>query len=208
MQWVSILAMMAALSGSEASPPVVLFLGDSLTDGYNVPRHRAHPALIEERLRASGFSHRVLNAGISGDTSADGLRRLDRLLREPPDVLVISLGANDGLRDLPPAELENNLSEMIRRTRAARPDIKILLTGMKMSPFKDSRYARTFDDVHPRVARQFGVPLMPFLLEGVVDHPGFVEADGLHPTADGQRAIAENLWPHLRPLLTPPPPSH
>ena len=182
-----------------AAERVVAILGDSLTAGLGVAHEEAYPALLEARLRREGYAYRVVNAGVSGDTSAGGLRRVDWVLRTRPDVVVVALGANDGLRGLPVEALRDNLEAIVRRLRAA--GARVLLAGMRVPPNYGDAYARAFAAVFPDVARRTGVPLVPFLLDGVAGQARLNQADGIHPTAEGHRLMAERLWPYLRPLL-------
>jgi len=177
----------------------IVALGDSLTAGLGVGVEEAYPALLEARLRREGFDYRVVNAGVSGDTSAGGLRRLDWALKLKPQVLIVALGANDGLRGQPPATLRANLTQIVERARGA--GARVLLAGMRVPPNYGDEYARAFAAVYASVARATGVPIAPFLLDGVAGDPRLNQADGIHPTAEGQRVIAEHLWPDLRPLL-------
>ena len=180
----------------------LVFLGDSLTAGLGLDEADAHPAVLEDLLLAAGYDVRVVNAGVSGDTTAGGLRRLDWLLRQEPDVLVISLGANDGLRALPIEDSEANLRAIVRRAREA--GVRVLLTGMRVPPNYGPDYAERFAALFPRLADELDVPLVDFLLEGVGGMPELNQADGIHPTAEGQRRVAENLLPALRALLDQP----
>ena len=195
---VSVLVASAA-SATPRADHVIVALGDSLTAGLGVGVEEAYPALLEARLRREGFDYRVVNAGVSGDTSAGGLRRLDWALKLKPQVLIVALGANDGLRGQPPATLRANLTQIVERARGA--GARVLLAGMRVPPNYGDEYARAFAAVYASVARATGVPLAPFLLDGVAGDPRLNQADGIHPTAEGQRVIAEHLWPHLRPLL-------
>jgi len=195
---VSVLVASAA-SATPRADHVIVALGDSLTAGLGVGVEEAYPALLEARLRREGFDYRVVNAGVSGDTSAGGLRRLDWALKLKPQVLIVALGANDGLRGQPPAALRANLTQIVERARGA--GARVLLAGMRVPPNYGDEYARAFAAVYTSVARATGVPLAPFLLDGVAGDPRLNQADGIHPTAEGQRVIAEHLWPHLRPLL-------
>ena len=178
---------------------VVVALGDSLTAGLGVAPEEAYPALLEARLRREGFDYRVVNAGVSGDTSAGGLRRIDWALKLRPDVVIVALGANDGLRGQPPEALRDNLTRIVERAKVS--GARVLLAGMRVPPNYGDEYARAFAAVYPQVARATGAPLAPFLLDGVAGDARLNQADGLHPTAEGQRVIAERLWPHLKPLL-------
>ncbi|MEE8526407.1 MAG: arylesterase [Thermoanaerobaculia bacterium] len=177
---------------------LVVFLGDSLTAGYGLEEEQAHPALIEERLLAEGWPVRVVNAGVSGDTTAGGLSRLDWLLRQRPDILVVSLGANDGLRGLPLSSSEENLRRIVEGAHDA--GVRVLLTGMLMPP-NYGPYADDFAAIYPRLAEELETPLVPFLLDRVADRPDLILADGIHPNAEGQAVLAETVLPHLRPLV-------
>lgn len=182
-----------------AAERVVVALGDSLTAGQGVAPDEAYPAVLEARLRREGYLYRVVNAGVSGDTSAGGLRRVEWMLRARPDVVIVALGANDGLRGLSVDALRDNLEAIVTRLRAS--GARVLLAGMRVPPNYGDDYARAFAAVFPAVARRTGVPLAPFLLDGVAGDTRLNQPDGIHPTAEGQRVVADRLWPHLRPLL-------
>lgn len=179
---------------------VVVALGDSLTAGLGVAPDEAWPALIEARLRREGYPYRVVNAGVSGDTTAGGLRRVDWVLKNRPEVAVVALGANDGLRGLGTETMESNLVAIVDRLRGA--GARVLVAGMQVPPNYGAAYTRAFSGVFPDVARRTGSALMPFLLDGVAADPRLNLPDGIHPNAAGHRAIAEHLWPHLVALLT------
>ncbi|MCA9503992.1 MAG: arylesterase [Myxococcales bacterium] len=185
----------------EDTRPVVLFLGTSLTAGYGLPESEAFPARIQARIDAAGLDYRVVNAGVSGDTSAGGLRRLDWLLRLPVAVLVLELGANDMLRGQGVDALRANLEAIVDRTRAAHPDARIVIAGMRAAPNLGPDYARAFDAVYPELAERAGAALVPFLLEDVAARRELNQADGIHPTADGHARIAERIWQTLEPVL-------
>jgi acyl-CoA thioesterase I len=180
-------------------PPTVLFLGDSLTAGLGLSEDEAYPARIAAALDQRGIAARVVNAGVSGDTTAGGLSRLGWLLRQRPAVVVVALGANDGLRGLPVEQTEANLRRIIEECR--RHGARVLLTGMRLPPNYGGDYVRRFEAIFPRLARELGVPLEPFLLEGVAADPDLNQADGLHPDAEGQRRVAEHLLPYLLDVL-------
>jgi acyl-CoA thioesterase I len=186
-----------------ASVPLVIFLGDSLTAGLGLPADQAYPALLERQLRADGLPVRVLNAGVSGDTSAGGLRRLRWLLAQHPAVVVVGLGANDGLRGTAVPEIESNLSQIVAAAR--RSGARVLLLGMQMPPNYGPDYTAAFAAVYPRVADVLRVPLVPFMLAGVGGIPELNQADGIHPTAAGQIKVAANVKPYLEDLLRRPP---
>ena len=182
--------------GDEA---LVVFLGDSLTAGYELAEREAFPALVEARLREGGRAVRVVNAGVSGDTTAGGLARLDWLLGQETDVLVVGLGANDGLRGVPLESSEANLRGILERAQAE--GVRVLLAGMLIPPNYGPDYTGRFAAIYPRLADELGVPLIPFLLEGVAARPELNLPDGIHPNAEGQRRVAETVLRYLEPIL-------
>ncbi len=178
--------------------PTVVFLGTSLTAGLGLERDADRwPSVLAEMADSAGRPFRLVNAGVSGETSAGGLRRLDWILREPVDVLVLELGANDGLRGQSPEALASNLTEIVRRTRARHPRARIVLAGMEAPPNLGTAYTATFRAVFPAVADAEDVALIPFLLDGVAGVPELNQDDRIHPTAEGHRRIAANAWPTL-----------
>lgn len=179
--------------------PRVVFLGDSLTAGYGVDADQAFPALIAEALSREGTPIDVVNAGQSGDTTAGGLRRVEWVLRQKPDVIVVGLGGNDGLRGQDVASSEQNLREIVTKSRGAGADV--LLLGMLIPPNYGPEYTSTFGEVYPRIARELNVPLVPFLLEGVGGDANLNQRDGIHPTAEGHERVAQNVLPTLREIL-------
>lgn len=181
------------------SEPLVIFLGDSLTAGLGLAENQAYPALLDRKLDEAGNPVRVLNAGVSGDTTAGGLSRLDWLLSQKPDVVVVGLGANDGLRALPVEETEKNLREIVRRTKAA--GARVLLLGMQIPPNYGPDYTKAFADMYPRIAEDLDVPLVPFLLEKVGGVRELNLEDGIHPNAQGQEIVAANVLPYLAELV-------
>ena len=194
-----VLALAAATAHAE---PVIVALGDSITAGLGVAADEAYPALLEARLRRDGYAYRVVNAGVSGDTTAGGLRRVDWVLRAQPEIVILALGANDGLRGQSPKTTRANLEAIVARLTAA--GARVLLAGMRMPPNYGEEFTRQFEAVFPAVARRANVALVPFLLDGVAADPTLNQADGLHPNAAGHRVIADRLWPRLRPLLKKP----
>ncbi|HVS65185.1 MAG TPA: arylesterase [Thermoanaerobaculia bacterium] len=181
--------------------PAVVFLGDSLTAGHGLAAEEAYPSLIQQRLEEQGLPFRVVNAGVSGDTSAGGASRIDWLLRRPVAVLFLALGANDGLRGLPLGQTEEFLDDILSRTRDEYPNADLVVAGMMMPPNLGLEYTADFQELFPRVAARHDATLLPFLLEGVAADPALNQADGIHPTADGQRLIAEHVWQVLEPIL-------
>ncbi|HEX4965867.1 MAG TPA: arylesterase [Thermoanaerobaculia bacterium] len=175
--------------------PVVVFLGDSLTAGLGLNEDQAYPAVLGRKLADEGHPVRVINAGVSGDTTAGGLSRLDWLLKQRPDVVVVGLGGNDGLRGLPVDEMDQNLREIVRRSQAA--GARVLLLGLRLPPNYGPDYTARFAALYPKIAQDLNVPLVPFMLEGVGGITTLNQADGVHPTAAGQEIVARNVLPYL-----------
>ena len=196
------LALTAGALAADAAHTVVFF-GDSLTAGYGLddPRSQAYPALIQEKIDAAHLPWRVVNAGLSGETTAAGLRRVDWILRQPVDVFVLALGANDGLRGIDPSVSTKNLQGIIDRVRAKYPDAKIVLAGMQLPPTLGEEYGRAFAAIYPPLAEKNHLVLIPFLLANVGGHMDLNQPDNIHPTAAGAAVVAETVWQALRPLL-------
>ncbi len=180
-----------------AARPVVLFFGTSLTAGLGVEPDQAFPAIIQQKLDSARLDYEVVNAGESGATSAGGVRRIDWFLRLPLAVLVLELGANDGLRGQDVSALRANLQTIIDRSRARHPDLRIVIAGMEAPPNLGREYTGAFRRVFEELSEQNGVRRIPFLLDGVAGYPELNQADGIHPTAEGHHAIAETVWPVL-----------
>lgn len=181
----------------------ILVWGDSLSAGYGLPLDKAWPSLLAQKLSTEGYRHAVSNASISGETTAGGLARLpEALARSKPSVVVIELGANDGLRGLPVKAMRHNLDAMIRLATAA--GARVLLVGMRMPPNFGPIYTQKFQQTYADLAAEHHIGLVPFMMEGFADRPELFQADNLHPTADAQPRILANLWPALRPLLKNP----
>jgi acyl-CoA thioesterase-1 len=192
-----------ALRGAGAPSRTIVFFGDSLTAGYGLPNPsaEAYPALIQEKLNAAGLPWHVVNAGLSGETTAGGLRRVDWILRQPVDLFVLALGANDGLRGVSPELSRANLQQILDRVRAKYPKAQLVVAGVQMPTTMGSDYARAFQAMFPAVAEQSRATLVPSLLEGVAGRPELNQDDLIHPTARGHGMIAETLWNVLRHLL-------
>lgn len=180
----------------------IIFFGDSITAGYGLDNpDDAFPGLIAARIEAAGLPFRVVNAGLSGETSAGGLRRVDWILRQPCDVFVLALGGNDGLRGLDPAEIQRNLTAILAKVRANNPDVALVVAGMQIFPSMGEDYRVAYRAAFPAVAEATGATLIPFLLEGVGGNPRLNQADGIHPTPEGHRIVAETAWSVIRPVL-------
>jgi acyl-CoA thioesterase I len=198
--WVVLLGCLVALAPA-AEPKTIIFFGDSITAGYGLDPDEAFPALIQRKLDESGRSWRVVNAGLSGETTAGGLRRLDWILRQPVDIFVIELGGNDGLRGIAPGASRANLQAMMERIRTKYPNAVLVLAGMQLPTNLGPDYTREFAALYPELAQANHAVLIPFLLEGVGGIPALNQADGIHPTAEGHCMIAETVWKVIKDLL-------
>ncbi len=179
----------------------ILFFGDSITAGYGLDIEQAFPALIGAKADSLGYEVEVVNAGVSGETSAGGLRRVDWILQRPFDIFVLELGANDGLRGMDPDHTRENLQGIIDKIFKKRPDVRIVLTGMEAPPNMGDEYTLEFRQLFRDLAASNEVTFMPFILEDVAGEPDLNQADGIHPTAEGHRIIAGNVWDILEPML-------
>lgn len=196
----------AATETSEAPPKetetkTILFFGNSLTAGYGLEPDQAFPALIQQRIDSLDLPYKVINAGVSGETTAGGKARIDWLLKQPVDIFVLELGANDGLRGINTEETYNNLKAIIEKVRSKNPEVEILLAGMQIPPSMGQKYTQQFREVYTRLAEEEQVVLIPFLLEGVAGDRDLNQGDGIHPTEEGHRILAENVWAVLEPVL-------
>ncbi|HEY3853326.1 MAG TPA: arylesterase [Verrucomicrobiae bacterium] len=204
--WVKAI-LLAAIVFATAQPgwadarKTVVVLGDSLAAGLGVEAGQAYPAVLQEKIKSAGLPFTIVDAGVSGDTTADGLSRLNWLLQRKIDVLVVELGGNDGLRGIPIATIQSNLQAIVERAKARYPDIKIVIAGMRMPANMGPDYVEAFAKVFSDVATKNHAALVPFLLEGVGGDPRLNQADGIHPTAEGHKIVAENVWKTLRPVL-------
>lgn len=184
------------------SVKTIVFFGNSLTAGYGLDDpSQAFPGLIQEKLDSLNLPYKAVNAGVSGETSAGGNSRVDWILRQPVDVFVLELGANDGLRGIPAAETRRNLQSIMDKVKAKYPNAKLVLAGMQVPPNMGQRYAAEFRSIFPELARKNDAALIPFLLEGVGGEVKFNQQDGIHPTAEGHQILAENVWQVLKDVL-------
>ncbi|HEX5419727.1 MAG TPA: arylesterase [Gammaproteobacteria bacterium] len=182
------------------APKTIVVVGDSLSSGYGLTTEQSWVSLLKQRLKAQGYGYQVVNASIAGDTSAGGRARLpDLIVRHLPSIVVIELGGNDGLRGQPAASLRKNLAQMIELSQHA--GARVLLLGVRMPPNYGPEYTKAFADVYPSLADEYHVALVGFLLQGVALHPDLMQADGIHPNAQGQAIVFQNVWPVLKTLL-------
>ncbi len=196
-----ILGLWLAAGLGAAETKTIVFFGDSLTAGYGVDLEEAYPALIQRKIDEAGLPWRVVNAGLSGETTAGGLRRLDWILRQRVDIFVIELGGNDGLRGIAPTVTRSNLNRMIERIRQVHPDVKVVIAGMQLPTNLGPEHIRDFAAIFPEVARARDAVLIPFLLDRVGGVPTLNQPDGIHPTAEGHQIVADTVWRTLQPLL-------
>ncbi len=192
---------MGLLMQASADPKVVLFFGDSLTAGYGLSPEQAFPALVEKKCIANGTPCKAINAGLSGETSAGGLSRIDWVLRQPVDVFVLELGANDGLRGLPLDQTVKNLQAIIDKVKAKYPSVKIVIAGMMVPPNLGPEYTANFRKMFPELAKKNDAILIPFLLQDVAGYEKLNLGDGIHPNPEGHRIVANNVYQVLSPLL-------
>jgi acyl-CoA thioesterase I len=189
-----------ALQNAVASPSTILVFGDSLSAAFGMRAEQGWVALLTQRLQSQGYGYAIVNASVSGETSAGGLERLPRALElHQPGLVVLELGANDGLRGLPASAMRDNLAAMVRLAHAARA--RVLLVGIRIPPNYGPRYTEEFARIFPELASQYHLPLVPFLLEKVALDPALMQADGMHPNPAGEPRILDTVWPYLKPLL-------
>ncbi len=179
----------------------IIFYGNSLTAGYGLSPSQAFPAIIQRKIDSLGLDYQVVNAGVSGETSSGGKTRIDWILRQQVDIFVLELGANDGLRGIPLSETRKNLQAIVDKVKEKNPNTKFLFAGMQIPPNMGETYTTEFRNIYKELAAKNNMTLVPFLLEGVGGEPELNQEDGIHPTAEGHRIVAENLWRQLAPLL-------
>lgn len=196
----SVIAHLPLTAVADDDRPRIVAFGDSLTAGLGVAQEEAYPARLQRRLDERGLRYRVINAGVSGDTTAGGLRRVDWVLKSRPEFVILELGGNDGLRGLNLQQTKANLAEIIQRCQAA--SVKVILAGMKLPPNYGADYIKGFEAIYPALAKQYRLTLIPFFLDGVAGSTSLNQADGIHPTSEGYRIIADKVLETLAPLLS------
>lgn len=185
----------------EQDSKVILFYGDSLTAGYGLSADQAFPAIVQRKIKEKGYKYEVINAGLSGETSAGGLSRIKWVLKKPVDIFILELGANDGLRGLPLEQTEKNLQQIIDIVKEANPDVKIVIAGMMVPPNMGPEYSAAFQQLFKDLSKKNNSHLIPFLLEGVAGDKGLNLNDGIHPNPKGHSIVADNVWSIIKPLL-------
>lgn len=185
----------------KADRKVILFYGNSITAGYQLDLEQAFPALIQKRVDSLKLNYRAINAGLSGETTAGGLSRIDWVLRTVPDIFVLELGANDGLRGLPLDETSKNLQAILNKVKKENSEVKIIIAGMMVPPNLGVDYSKDFQQVFSGIADENNATLIPFVLDGVAGNPELNLSDGIHPTPEGHEIVAETVWKYLEPLL-------
>ncbi len=186
---------------AQEKPIRVLFFGDSITAGYGLEKSQAFPAVLQTITDSLGWNVEMINGGLSGETSAGGLRRVDWMLQKPVDIFVLELGGNDGLRGLPIEQTRSNLSQIIEKVRVKYPTSIVVLAGMQVPPNLGTDYTREFAGIYPDLAKTYQTPLIPFILEKVGGNPDLNLPDGIHPTAEGHQLVAQTVWEVLQPIL-------
>ncbi|MEX0609357.1 MAG: arylesterase [Balneolaceae bacterium] len=192
---------LAALTAEAQQTKTILFFGDSITAGLGVDSEQAFPALIQNKIDSLGLDYQVVNAGLSGETSAGGVRRINWVLQRKIDIMILELGGNDGLRGIPVPSTKENLQEIINKALANNPEMEIIIAGMQVPPNLGSDYAEEFRSIYPKLAEENGLTLIPFILEGVGGEEDLNQPDGIHPTEEGHKLIAEVVWNILAGVL-------
>jgi len=191
-----------SLNLSAQEQETILFFGDSITAGYGLTEEQAFPAIIQQKIDSLGLNYKVINSGLSGETTAGGLRRIDWVLQQHVDIFVLELGGNDGLRGIDPLNSKQNLQGIMDKVRETYPEADILLTGMEAPPNMGQTYTSRFREIYTELRNENEVSFMPFILEGVAGDPDLNQSDGIHPTEAGHRVVADDLWEYLRPMLS------
>lgn len=196
-----LLLLFALVSHTASAQKQILFFGDSITAGFGLEPEQAFPALIQDKVDSLGWKHTVVNGGLSGETSAGGLRRIDWVLNRKYDLMILELGGNDGLRGIDLTSTKENLQGIIEKAQIKYPEMKIIIAGIQVPPNLGQEYTTEFQNLYPRLASDNNLDLIPFILEGVGGNPDLNLPDGIHPTAEGHQIIANNLWTILKPVI-------
>jgi acyl-CoA thioesterase-1 len=195
-------AALAQTGREQGMRPLIVFFGDSLTEGLGLDSRQSFPSLVQQTIEGEGYHYRVENFGVSGDTTQDGLARIDMVIERHPSIVVLEFGANDGLRGEPVSNIEKNLAQLIEQLRKAH--VAVLLAGITLPPNYGTTYISRFASLYPSLAKQYQIKLIPFLLQDVAGHANLMQRDGLHPNAEGEKTVARTVWQYLKPLLRKP----
>ncbi len=190
-----------SLQAQDSDTKTILFFGDSITAGLGVDKSQAFPALIQDRIDSLGLNYEVINGGSSGETSAGGLRRIDWTLQRDIDIMVLELGGNDGLRGIDLNSTKENLQKIIDKVKAKNPDTEIILAGMQVPPNLGQDYTKQFETIYPELAEENDLPLIPMIMDKIGGNEELMQSDGLHPTPEGHKVIADTVWEVLKPFL-------
>ncbi|MDZ7805701.1 MAG: arylesterase [Gracilimonas sp.] len=199
--FIIILPAFSSVQAQSSDQNSILFFGDSITAGLGVDKSQAFPALIQQKVDSAGMNYEVINGGLSGETSAGGLRRIDWVLQRKVDVFVLELGGNDGLRGIELSSTKDNLQQIIEKVKAKYPDVQIILAGMQVPPNLGQEYTKQFESMYPELAEVNDLPLIPLILDKIGGNEDFMQGDGIHPTPKGHKVIAETIWKKLEPRL-------
>lgn len=190
-----------SLQAQDPDTKTILFFGDSITAGLGVDKSQAFPALIQERIDSLGLNYEVINGGSSGETSAGGLRRIDWTLQRDIDIMILELGGNDGLRGIDLNSTKENLQQIIDKVKAKNPDAEVILAGMQVPPNLGQDYTKQFETIYPELAEENDLPLIPMIMDKIGGNEELMQSDGLHPTPEGHKVIADTVWEVLKPFI-------
>ena len=196
-----IISVLLSIESEAQEKKTILFFGDSISAGYGLEPQQAFPALIQDKIDSLGLNYEVINGGLSGETSAGGLRRINWVLQRNIDIMILELGGNDGLRGIDLTSTKSNLQEIIERAKAKNPDIEIIIAGMQVPPNLGTDYAKQFEELYPELAKQNNLPLIPLILDKVGGRDQFMQPDQIHPNIEGHKVVAETVWEVLKPIL-------
>ena len=199
--FIIIISVLLSIESEAQEKKTILFFGDSISAGYGLEPQQAFPALIQDKIDSLGLNYEVINGGLSGETSAGGLRRINWVLQRNIDIMILELGGNDGLRGIDLTSTKSNLQEIIERAKAKNPDIEIIIAGMQVPPNLGTDYAKQFEELYPELAKQNNLPLIPLILDKVGGRDQFMQPDQIHPNIEGHKVVAETVWEVLKPIL-------
>jgi acyl-CoA thioesterase-1 len=197
----AILSVLIGVNSEAQQKKTILFFGDSISAGYGLEPQQAFPAIIQDKIDSIGLNYEVINGGLSGETSAGGLRRISWVLQRDIDIMILELGGNDGLRGIDLSSTKNNLQQIIDKAKAKNPDIEIIIAGMQVPPNLGTDYTKEFQELYPELAEKNDIPLIPLILDKVGGRDEYMQSDQIHPNAKGHKVVAETVWETLAPIL-------